>query len=210
MAMPKLQEIRGSIEAKLDKWEADALALKAQLKETKDKAAERVEDRKKELSDTLNRLRNQVTKSKTIAEETRSDITNRIEHLQVQLALGKLEARDEYEEQKKKIHDAVSSLEHGIDRKFDESFNKLGHELVRGANALDAEFSAFMFRIEEKKDRIAQQTDEKKEEILAKVHDFQHMVQEKRGVAKEKTKTFEDEFSTGLKHIRDAFTQFFH
>jgi hypothetical protein len=208
--MPKLQEIRESIETKLDKWEADALALKAQLKETKDKAAERVEDRKKELSDTLNRLRSQVAKSKTIAEETRSDITNRLEHLQVQLALGKLEARDEYEEQKKKIHDAVTSLEHSLDKRFDESFNKLGHELVRRANALDAEFTAFLLRIGEKKERIAQQTEEKKEEILAKVHEFQQKVQEKRGKVKEKTKTFEDEFSTGLKHIRDAFTQFFH
>ncbi len=208
--MPKLQEIRESIETKLDKWEASALALKAQLKETKDKAADRVEDRKKELSDTLNRLRNEVSKSKTIAEETRTDIVNRLEHLQVQLALGKLEARDEYEEQKKKIHDAVSSLETSIDRKYDEAFGKLGHELVRRANALDAEFSAFMFRIEEKKERIAHRTEDKKEEILAQLHDFQHRVQEKRGKAKEKTKTFEDEFSTGLKHIRDAFTQFFH
>jgi len=208
--MPKLQEIRESLDAKLDKWEADALALKAQLKETKDKAADRVEEKKRELSDTLNRLRGEVAKSKTIAEETRSDIVNRLEHLQVQLALGKLEARDEYVEQKKKIHDAVSSLEHSIDRKFDESFSKLGHELVRGANALDAEFSAFMLRLEEKKEQIAHRTEDKKEEILAQLHDFQHKVQDKRGKAKEKTKTFEEEFSTGLKHIRDAFTQFFH
>jgi hypothetical protein len=210
MMMPKLQEIRESIEAKLDKWEASALALKAQLKETKDKAADRVEDRKKELSATLNRLRSEVGKSKTIAEETRTDIVNRLEHLQVQLALGKLEARDEYMEQKKKIHDAVSSLETSIDRQFDEAFGKLGRDLVRGADALDAEFSAFLFRLEEKKERIVKQTEDKKEEILAQLHDFQDKIQEKRGKAKEKTKTFEDEFTTGLKQIRDAFTRFFH
>lgn len=208
--MAKLHEIRESIEAKLDKWEANAKALGAQLQETKDRAADRVENRKKELSDTLNRLRTEVERSKTIADETRQDIMNRLEHLQIQLALGKMEAKSEYMSQKKKISEAVSSLEYSLDRHFDEAYGKLARELVRRADALEAEFSAFVFRIEEKKENVAQLAEDKKEKILAQLQDFQHKIQEKKGMAREKAKTFEEEFSAGLQHIRDAFRQFFH
>ena len=208
--MAKLQEIRQSIEVKLDKWEAHAKALAAQLKETRERAAERVEDRKKELSDTLNRLRSEIERSKTIAEESRQDIINRLEHLQIQLALGKMEVRSEYVSQKKKISEALSSLENSLDRQFDEAFAKLGRELVRRADALEAEFSAFIYSIAEKKEDVVQMAEDQKEKILAQLQDFQQKVQEKRGMAREKAKIFEVEFSAGLQHIKDAFKQFFH
>jgi len=208
--MAKLQEIRESVEAKLDKWESSAKALGAQLKETRARAAERVENRKKELSETLNRLRTEIERSQTIAVETRQDIINRIEHLQIQLALGKMEARSEYMSQKRKISEAISSLEYSLDRQFDEAFAKLGRELVRRADALEAEFSAFIYNIEEKKENVVQMAEDQKEKILAQLQDFQQKVQEKRGMAQEKAKTFEEEFSSGLQHIRDAFKQLFH
>jgi hypothetical protein len=208
--MARLQEIRATIEAKLDKWEACAKALGAQLMETRERAAERVESRKKELSDTLNRLRVEIERSKTIADETRQDIINRLEQLQIQLALGKMEARTEYMTQRKKISAAVSSLEDSIDRQFDEAFGMLGRELVRRADALEAEFSAFMYQMEEKKENVARMAEDQKEKILAQLQDFQQKVQKRRGITREKARTFEEEFSVGLHHIREAFRQFFH
>jgi hypothetical protein len=208
--MAKLQEIRESVEAKLDKWEANAKALGAQLKETREHAAERVENRKKELSDTLNRLRTEIERTKTIADETRQDIIDRLEHLQIQLALGRMEAKSEYMAQRKKIGEAVTSLERSIDRQFNEAFGKLGRELVRRADALEAEFSAFMYQLEDKKENVVQKAEDQKEKILTQLRDFQQKVQEKRGVASEKARTFEEEFAAGLQHIREAFRQIFH
>ena len=55
--MSRIKELRASFDKQLDASEHQALALEAQLTETKDQALQRVEQRKQQLRDLLSRSR---------------------------------------------------------------------------------------------------------------------------------------------------------
>lgn len=89
--------------------ELDELRLKIAL--GKMNGADLFEDIKKELRTTFHEISGEVqTESKDAAESVRSNI----ESLQLQLALGKAEAKDAYEAQKTKISDAIHQLEQNV------------------------------------------------------------------------------------------------
>jgi len=59
-----------------------------------------------------------VQKSKEMAEQAKSDVRAQLEHLQVQLALGKADARDTFEEQRTKILKALNEFEFVAEQKL--------------------------------------------------------------------------------------------
>ena len=62
--MSRIKELRASIGKKLDALEHQALALEAQLTQTKDQALQRLEQRKQQLRDLLKQVQADVQKSK--------------------------------------------------------------------------------------------------------------------------------------------------
>ncbi len=89
--------------------ELDELRLKISL--GKMNGADLFEDIKKDLRESFHKISHEVqSEGKDVAESVRTNI----ETLQVQLALGKAEALDSYEEQKSKISDAIHQLEQNI------------------------------------------------------------------------------------------------
>src|SRR5687768_954333 len=65
------QGIRASLDKKLDALEHRALALEAQLTQTKDQAMQRLEQRKQQLRDLLKQVQGDVQKSKEMAEQAK-------------------------------------------------------------------------------------------------------------------------------------------
>ena len=116
--MSKIREIREAIDTKMDKWEASATAIEAQLQLSKEQAIEELEVRKKRLNETLEGFKSEIVKAKGLADEKKTEIQTRFDELQVQLALGKAEARDSFEAQKKKIQRSIATLESTIDRNW--------------------------------------------------------------------------------------------
>ncbi len=204
--MSKIHELRESIDAKLDKWEAGAAALEAQLELTKDKALERLESQKQQLRQALDRLKAEIEKSATVAAETKPKVLAQLDQLKVQLTLGKAETKDAYEAQKKKIKEAIASFQASVEREVGEVSDAVTQELVAAENAIDAELDAMAAQFEIEKARQQGQFEQKKKELAEQIHLFKNDLKDKREKAGAKAATFEGEFSAGLDQIKKTFS----
>ena len=109
--MSRINTIRMSIGNKLNQRQVSALALEAQFYLTKESAMEWIEIQKQHFHDTLERFKTEVNKSIVIAKDNKVKIIEQLNHMQVQLALGKVEAKCSYETQKKNIQMAITQFE---------------------------------------------------------------------------------------------------
>jgi hypothetical protein len=212
--MPKIREIRESIEKKLDHWEANATAFEAQLQQTREQALAGLETRKKTLSDALERFKAELAELKGIAEEKKEEMQTHFGELQVQLALGKAETRDAFEAQRKKIRHSIATLEAITDRHLDDAGQTINESLEKAADKLiaaDIEFEAVadaveaQFLMEKAEAEAKAKFEKKKAELLKQIDEFKTKVKEKRGVAKDKAAVFENELSAGISQIKHAF-----
>jgi hypothetical protein len=214
--MSKVREIRESIDKKLDHWEASATAFEAHLQQTREKAAARLEVRKKKLNAALEKFKSEVAKSKGIAEEKKKEMEAQFGELQVQLALGKAETRDAFEAQRKKIRHSIATLEATVDRQLDaaghaadKSLEKAADRLIAADIEYEAEADALEAQFFMKKAEAKVQFEKKKSDLLAQIKDFKTKVKGKKAMAKEKTATFEKEMSAGISKIKQAFKTLF-
>ncbi|MGO9118944.1 MAG: hypothetical protein ACLQPD_15210 [Desulfomonilaceae bacterium] len=214
--MSKIREIREAIDTKLDKWQATATAAEAQLQQTKEQALEELEARKKRLKETLEAFKSEVAKAKGIADEKKTEIQARFEDLQVQLALGKAEARDAFEAQKEKIQRSIDTLETTIDHELevagqaiDESLKKAANTFIVAAIDLEAEMEALWVQFEVKKAGAGAQFEHVKRELVAQINQYKDRLQETKQMAKDKAATFENDLSDGMSHIQQAFKKLF-
>ncbi len=78
--------------------------------------ADKLEEIKKEAKDKINHIKWDVNSAVEEGKETYEKIKSKVEHLQVQLALGKAETADELHEQKKKISASIHDVKHLISK----------------------------------------------------------------------------------------------
>jgi hypothetical protein len=210
--MSKIREIREAIDTKMDKWEASATAIEAQLQLSKEQAIEELEVRKKRLNETLEGFKSEVVKAKGLADEKKAEIQTRFDELQVQLALGKAEARDAFEAQKKKIQRSIATLETTIDRELDaadqsidESLRTAARQFIRAAIGVEVEMEFLAIQFEVKKAGAKAQFEHKKGQLVAQINDYKRQLEEKKRMAKDKAADFEKELSNGMSQIKQAF-----
>jgi hypothetical protein len=206
--MSKIHEIRETIDRKLDGLEKRASALNAQLNRSKDNAVEELEARKSQLGDVLKTFKTKIEESKEVVDAKKTEIQSRLEQLQVQLALGKAETRDALEEQKKKISDAVKTLETNIDEGIDDAatgFESIKQDLVELSDALDAEMESLDAKFEMEKVTKKAEFEEQKKKLADKIEAFRNDLSVKKGIAEEKTAAFESQVIKGFDQIKHAF-----
>lgn len=210
--MSQIKELRASLDKKLDALEHQALALEAQLTQTKEQALQRLEQRKQQLRDVLRQVQAELQKSKAVAEQVKGEVQARLEHLQVQLALGKADARDLLEEQRGKILKALSEFEAVADQKLRAAgfeAGRLWEDLVGRASALEAELEALKHRFEGEKATQQGALESGKQELLAKLEAFKEQIAAKRRAMQAKADTFEEDLRQGLDQIKTAFKRLF-
>ena len=210
--MSKVREMRESIDKKLDHLEASATALEMQLQQTEEQALAKLEVRKKRLNEALEKFKSEVAKAKGITEEKKKEMQAQFDDLQVQLALGKAEARDAFEAQKKKIQHSIATLEAAVDRHLDatghainSSLEKAAEKFIAAAIEYEAEADALEAQLFVKKAEAKAQFEKKKSDLLAQINEFKTKLQGKRDIAKDKASTFEKELSAGISQIKQAF-----
>ncbi len=209
--MSKVREIRESIDKKLDHWEASATALEEQLQQTEEQALAKLEVYKKNLNEALEKFKSEVAKAKGITEEKKKELQVQFDDLQVQLALGKAEARDAFEAQRKKIQHSIATLEATVDRHLgsagkvlDDSLAKAADKYVAAAIKYQAAADALEARWFMKKMEAKAQFENKKKDLLAQINQFKTQLQGKRDMAKDKAATFEKELSAGMSQIKQG------
>jgi DNA repair exonuclease SbcCD ATPase subunit len=210
--MSRIKELRASFDKQLDALEHQALALEAQLTQTKDQALQRLEQRKQQLRDLLKQVQADVQKSKEMGEQAKSDVQAKLEHLQVQLALGKMDARDTFEEQRAKILKALSEFESVAEQKLKGATfesGRLWEDLVGRTSTLEAEFEALKGRFESEKAKQQVTLESKKQELLTKLMLFKDQLKAKRVVVQAKADVLETDLRGGLDQIKAGVRRFF-
>ena len=210
--MSRIKEFRASFDKKLDALEHQALALEAHLTQTKDQALERLEQRKQQLRDLLNQVQADVQKSKEMAAQAKTEVQATLEHLQVQLALGKADARDTFEEQRAKILKALNEFEFIAEQKLKGAgfeSGKIWEDFVGRTSRLEAEFEAIKDRFETEKAKQQVTLEWKKEELLAKLVLFKDQLNAKRVVVQAKADVLETDLRQGLDQIKAGVRKFF-
>jgi hypothetical protein len=210
--MSRIKELRESIDKKLDALEHQALALEAQLTQTKEQALQRLELRKQQLQEVLSQVQAEVRESKEVAGQAKAEVQAKLEHLRVQLALGKADVRDTFEDQRTKILKALGEFESVADRKLQGAAfesGRLWEDLVGRASGLEAEFEALRSRFESEKAKQQAALETKKQELLAKLHLYKDELKEKRRLVQTKADALELDLREGLDQIKKAFQRLF-
>ena len=210
--MSRIKELRASLDKKLDALEHQAVALEAQLTQTQEQAMQRLEQRKQQLRDLLKQVQADVQTSKEMAAQAKSDVQAKLEHLQVQLALGKMDARDTFEEQRTKIFKALNEFESVAEQKLKGATFESGRvweDLVDRTSTLDAEFEALKGWFESEKARQQVTLESKKQELLTKLMVFKDQLKAKRVVVQAKADVLETDLRQGLDQIKAGVRRFF-
>jgi uncharacterized protein YjbJ (UPF0337 family) len=105
------------LEKLINRAETELDELKVKIALGKMNGADLFEEMKKELHGGIQKITHDL---KSNSNDLVKDVITHLESLQVQLALGKAEALDAYEEQKEKINQAISQLEVDIRNKKNE------------------------------------------------------------------------------------------
>ncbi len=210
--MSRIKELRASFDKKLDALEHQALALEAQLTQTQEQAMQPLEQRKQQLRDLLKQVQADVQKSKEMAEQAKTDVQAKLEHLQVQLALGKADARGTFEEQRAKILKALNEFESVAEQKLKGAAfesGRLWEALVGRTSMLEAEFEALKGRFESEKAKQQVTLESQKQELLTKLVLFKDQLKAKRVVVQAKADVFETDMREGLDQIKAGFRRLF-
>jgi len=207
--MGKIQEVRESIDNKLDKLEIKASAIESQLHETMELTMPRIESLKQSYMEMLTQVKEKIEKSQQIAADKKQELCTLIEHAEVQLALGKIETRDAIQDQREKIGQAVAELEAKLDFDSEQVDDEMIAEMVAAADRLDAELETAAIRLQSEKKDIDDQLAEKKNEFKAQIEAYKKNIAEKREGAPEKLAHFEDELKSGLDKVTGAFKGLF-
>ena len=210
--MSRIKELRASLDKKIDALEHQALALEAQLTQTKDQALQRLEQRKQQLRDLLKQVQSDVQKSKEMAEQAKGEVQAKLEHLQVQLALGTADARDTFEEQRTKILKALNEFESVAEQKLKGAAfesGRLWEDFVGRTSTLEAEFEALRSRLESEKAKQQVTLESKKQELLGKLTLFKDQLKAKRLVVQAKADVLETDLREGLDHIKAGVRKLF-
>jgi hypothetical protein len=210
--MSRIKELRASLDKKLDAFEHQALALEARLTQTKEQALQRLEQRKQQLRDVLKQVQADLQKSKDVAEQVKTEVQAKLEHLQVQLALGKADARETFEEQRTKILKAMNEFESIADQKLKGAAFESGRvweDLVGRMSTLEAEFEALKGRFESEKAKQQVMLESKKQELLTKLVLFKDQLKAKRLVVQAKADVLETDLREGLDQIKAGVRRLF-
>ena len=214
--MSTVKEIREAVDAKLDKWEAQATALEAQLELNKADVVKRVEEQKGKLEQVAQSIRDKIDAAGDCAEETKAKIRTSFDHLQVQLALGVADTRDAYQDWKQKVQSSVAAFEAELDQAAVEiepavqaELDSLMKEFVKQVDKLEAEIDAMQSQFDEDKARAKADFEKYKKELQSKIDAYKNELDEKRKTAADKLGTFESELSAGVTQIKDAVSKLF-
>ena len=210
--MSGIETVRASVEKKLEALEHQAEALEAQLTQTREQVLERVEEGKRQLRELVTSVRNELSASPGVVDQVKAELQTALDHLQVQLALGKAEARDVLEEQREKILQALRHFESSADRTLTGAAfrsGRLWEDLDERASRLEAEFEAVRHGWLDERGAQRHMVEATQQELLGRLRAYRDDLRVKRQMVRARADTFEIDLREGLAQIKTAFRRLF-
>ncbi len=206
--MTSVEEVRASINQTAVRWEAAALALEANVEATLAVVSERLQKQKEKTAEASEKLKQAFERAQQLPPEARDKIAGDLDHLKVQLALGKAEGRDAVLAQKEKIGQALQRAESQIDQvgqQVDQEIVETIKEWVRAALELQQELELAALRFENEQGERRAQFEAKKQEMVDNVKQFREELEQKRTAALQKGSTFASDMTASFEQMRAAF-----
>ncbi len=206
-------EMQQSIDNQVEKMDAQANAVDAQLELEPEQARQRVDEHKHKVEQAGQRILEKIEQAGGQDKDVIDPLKAALEHLQVQLALAWAEGRDAYEEQKKQIESSIAGFVNEVDRAAAAAdldatgaVRSLKRAFVTEVNALEAELTAAELQYVEDKEKVKAEWARQKQSVKDQIAQFKSELEEKGQQASEKLEKFEDELSDGLSQLKKAFT----
>lgn len=105
-------------------WQKRLEDMQVQFTLGKMDATEAFETQKTQFRSMLQNMKDSLDKGTDLAEEKAAEMRTKLEELRVQLALGKADGMDAFEEQRKKIEIAMNEIYQSGRKNFDENYRK--------------------------------------------------------------------------------------
>ncbi len=206
--MTTVKDIRASIDQTLDWWEAAASAMEKNVEATLAAVSERLEAQKKKTAEASEELKQAFERAQQLSAEARDKIAGDLDHLKVQLALGRAEGRDAVLAQREKIAEAVRRAEKQIDeigQQADQTIDDAVNEWVRAELELRQQFELAASRFESERAEGRAQYEARKQEMLDDLKQFREQLEEKRSAALQKGSTFAADMTAAYEQMQAAF-----
>jgi hypothetical protein len=211
----RIDQMRGSIDGTLKTLEARAEALRAHFRLTKQKRAERINQRIQALRETLDGLRAEVRRE-GLATETKQKLATAVDELKVQISLGKAEGAELLEAEHKRISTGLRNFENSVARllaqsrpKIDFAVEFLVHECAHAREALNVELEAAAARLKEEVSHSGAAFEKRKKLMTEKVGRLEQRLAEQRKRLEQKLKQFESQAKPGVEQIGKALKELF-
>lgn len=210
--MSKIHEMRKEADRILDGLEARAAALENRINETNEQFADRFQDLKNKASANAEAIEANVRQVQGLADEQKQKIAGSIEHLQLQLALGRVAAKDTLQEQKQMISNAAAAARAHIVANLDQMDADLNKEIdawIDALEKLDAEMEAaeLAWDAEWRASTAAAKADweAKKQDVKTEIAAFRSKLQQRQEMAADKLGEFNREMTDAFNKIGSAF-----
>ena len=180
----------------LEQFRLQASLGKAQAKDI-------YEEAKKKFDVYIHEAKLRLDNAKGIAAEKVIQLKTALEELQLQLALGKAETKEAFEEQRKKIEHALHSLEAFLrsNKTSNEYYSTLLMETEKFRIKLD------ILHMHYKLNRLSklEKLEEKKTDLSKKLSDLKNRLAKREQEAEGKWEHFREEISDAYTHLKKAF-----
>ena len=171
----------------------------------KAEAHDAFEGAKKKFNTFVHEAKLKLDNAKDVVKERSVQLKTLLETLQVQLALGKAETKEVFEEQRKKIAHALNELETLIkkNKTTDEFYTRLQMEVEKFKIKLDI----LKLRYDLNKLEARNEFEEKKVDFSQKLSDLKKRLEKKEGEVQDKWEHFRTEITDAYSHLKKAFVK---
>jgi len=117
-------------------------------------------------------------------EEKKNILKGKIENLKVQLVLGKMDTKAKYQENKKKIRDAINDFDARMESDYDLATEELAKEWLEDSVEFEEELNALDYQFQLEDEEMKAEFEAKKQKLQNKVNTFKAKVKDKGQEAK--------------------------
>ena len=198
----------------LKKWNDELDDLEVDISLGEDEVIDTFEKHKSSMREYLTGLAGSIDEKvqDLDVKDKANSVKAKLEELQVQLALGRAETRDAYEEQKKnleqKMQEAKAEYENLKDQggeKYQHLAGDFGHQVEKFKTRMDVFRLHFALGAADAKDELS----EKKEELKGKLAEMKKKIEASKEGAEDKWEDFSDELSESFSHFKGAIKGLF-
>lgn len=210
--MSRVIEIRQSVDGVLDRWQVKVEAMETLLDASQDQVLDKLEASKQAYVNVIDKVKVGIADSQSLAEAEKDRLQQRLDEARVQIALGKADTIDAFNEQRQKLSKELAHLEKEVDvelaafdEKVDEVLDEAAQDLVQAGNALDAQLEATAVQLLVFKDTVKSGAETKIAQAREGVAALKANVAAVRKDAPATIKAFETEFTAGWDQMVSAF-----